>query len=53
VKILDQILRELRDYIKRDKETKKSLKVLSRIAQVSKRLHLAKLIGRFIKKRDA
>jgi len=46
------MLRELRDYIKRDKETKKSLKVSLRKAQVSKRLHLAELIGRFIKERD-
>ena len=53
VETLDQMLRELRDYIKRDKETKKSLKVLLRKAQVSERLHLAELIGRFIKERDA
>jgi hypothetical protein len=49
----DQMLRELRDYIERDKETKKSFKVLSRTAQVSERLHLAELTGRFIKERDA
>jgi hypothetical protein len=33
-KTLDQMLRELRDYIERDEETKKSFKVLSRKAQV-------------------
>jgi len=49
----DQRLRELRDHIKRDEETKKSLKFSTRKAQVSERLHLAELIGRFIKERDA
>jgi hypothetical protein len=47
------MLRELRDYIERDKETKKSLKVLLRKAQVLERLHLVELIGKFIKERDA
>jgi hypothetical protein len=49
----DQWLRELRDHIERDEETKKSLKVSTRKAQVSERLHLAQLIGRFIEERDA
>jgi selenocysteine-specific translation elongation factor len=53
VKTSDQMLRELRDYIKSDKETKKSLKVSLRKAQVSEKLHLAELISRFIKERDA
>jgi hypothetical protein len=53
VETSDQMLRELRDYIERDEETKRSLKVSSRKAQVSERLHLAELIGRFIKERDA
>jgi hypothetical protein len=49
----DQWLRELKDYIIRDEETKKSLKVWTRKAKVSERLHLAALIGRFIEERDA
>ncbi len=49
----DQWLRELKNYIIRDEETKKSLKVWTRKAQVSERLHLAALIGRFIEERDA
>jgi hypothetical protein len=53
VETSDQWLRELRDHIERDEETKKSLKVSSRKSQVSERLHLATLIGRFIKERDA
>jgi hypothetical protein len=53
VETSDQWLRELRDHIERDEETKKSLKVSLRKSQVSERLHLAKLIGRFIKERDA
>jgi hypothetical protein len=53
VETSDQMLRELRDYIERDEETKKSLKVSSRKAQVLERLHLVELIGRFIKERDA
>jgi hypothetical protein len=47
------MLRELRDHIERDEKKKKSLKVLLRTEQVSERLYLAELIGRFIKKRDA
>lgn len=47
------MLRELKDYIERDKETKKSLKVSSRKAQFLERLHLAELISRFIKEKDA
>jgi hypothetical protein len=53
VETLDQWLRELRDHIERDEETKKSLKVSLRKSQVLERLHLATLIGRFIKERDA
>jgi hypothetical protein len=49
----DQMLKELKDHIIRDEETKKSLNVSTKIAQVSKRLHLAELISRFIKERDA
>jgi hypothetical protein len=49
----DQMLRGLRDYIEKDEKTRNALKVSSRIAQVSERLHLADLIGRFIKERDA
>jgi hypothetical protein len=52
-KTSDQRLRELRDHIKRDEETKKSHKVLSRKSLVSERLHLAELTGRYIKEKEA
>ena len=53
VSVLDQWLRELKNNIIRDEETKKLLKVWTRKTQVSERLHLAALIGRFIEERDA
>ena len=49
----DQRLRELRDHIERDEESEKSVKVSKRMVGVSKRLHLAELIARFIEERDA
>ena len=49
----DQRLRELKACLIRDEETKKSLKVLTRYAQVLERLHLAEMISRFIEERDA
>jgi len=52
-KTSDQRLRELRDHIIRDEETKKSRKILLRKSLVSERLHLAELTGRFLKERDA
>jgi hypothetical protein len=48
----DQRLRELRDYIERDEETEKSIKVSKRMVGVLKRFHLAELIARFIEERD-
>jgi hypothetical protein len=52
-KTLDQRLRELRDYIIRDEETKKSYKILLRKSLVSERLHLVELAGRYLKENDA
>jgi len=48
----DQRLRELKNHIVKDKEKKKLIETFKRMVQVSKRLHLAELIGRFLEKND-
>ena len=48
----DQRLRELKEYIIKDEEKKKLIETFKRMIQVSKRLHLAELIDRFLDKNN-
>lgn len=48
----DQRLRELKDHIVKDEEKEKLIETSKRMVQVSKRLHLAELIGRFLEEDD-